>query len=435
MTEAAGDSSEQNIDAAINSDESPESTRRNLTRGLLALVDQAFVSLNNFITFVIVAQLCDRSDLNLYVLAWSIFNIFRVIQERGLAAPYFVFSHEKHRDLPSLLGSSLVHQALFAVVVGGLFLLMSMLFGFRQQPVGIVGCMLVLVVASPFVLLRDHLRAISCAHFRYGYAVMLSATAMFLQIALILAAYGLGWLDIRIVFAAMGIGSLVACLVWLLNRPEQFRIERSRIAADWRDTFSFSKWLVTARLFPSLAMGLMPWLVMWLIDEDAAGTLGGCITLANISNMFVFGANYFFLPRAVKALNDSGQKAMCRVLLETVVVFSVVLSMLCAVYFILGDWLLVFAFDESFQGYAALSALIGLSYLIVSYSTIAGNGMTALGSPEGLFWGELSFGIVAIVAGALLTYLYGLNGTAFALCFASLCATVVEAKFFFRLLD
>ena len=53
-------------------------------RGLLALVDQGFVSLNTFVTMVLVTQLCARSDLNLYALAWSVFAFFRVGQERAL---------------------------------------------------------------------------------------------------------------------------------------------------------------------------------------------------------------------------------------------------------------------------------------------------------------------------------------------------------------
>jgi len=420
------------IEATSETDSEPNS--RNLTRGLLALIDQGFVSLNNFVTFILVAKFCSREDLNLYVLAWSIFNVFRVIQERGLAAPYFVFAHDKNRDNASMSGSSLVHQVLYAIAVIVLFVSLALIFGWQGKPVGMAACILSLVIASPFVLLRDHLRAISCAHFRYSDAVMLSAIAMLVQIAFILLADWLGRMNVVTVFMAMGVGSLIPCGLWYLLRPIVIRFDVGRFRPDWKLTYAYSKWLVAARIFPSLAMGILPWIVMWAIDEDSAGTLGGCITLANISNMFVFGANYFFLPRAVKALNDNGQAGLTKILIETVVVFSAVLSCLCLVYLFLGNWILVFVFDESFEGYAFLASLIGLSYLIVSFSTIAGNGMTALGSPEGLFWGELAFGIVAIIFGTLLSIQFGLIGTAVALCVASLLATVVETRYLFRLL-
>jgi O-antigen/teichoic acid export membrane protein len=176
-------------------------------------------------------------------------------------------------------------------------------------------------------------------------------------------------------------------------------------------------------------MGLLPWIVMWMIDEDGAGIWGACLTLANISNMFVFGANYFFLPHTVQALKTRGVVGMGRVLWQAAIVFTVVLSALCVFYLFCGGFVLKSAFGERFEPYAVLTAVIGLSFLVVSYSTVAGNGMTALGRPEGLFWGELAFGIVCVVGGAFLSKTMGLNGTALGLCLASLTATIVESAY------
>lgn len=410
--------------------------QRDWTKGLLALIDQGFVSLNNFVTFILVAQFCQsRGDVNLYVLAWSIFNILRVIQERGLAAPYFVFSHERGRDVVTFLGSSLIHQSIFAALSGIFFALLAGFFSWWSTPAGMVGSSMILIVAAPFILLRDHLRAISCAHFRYGVAVFLSATAMILQISIIVGCYLWSSINVVVVFAAMGLSSLIPCAIWLLVRPQPFKVLTHRVVEDWIATSSYSKWLVAARFFPSAAMGLMPWIVVWAIDENAAGTLGSCITLANISNMFVFGANYFFLPKAVQALNNRGKSAMLQVLWQTAAVFGFVLSALCAFYWLLGDQVLGLAFGNSFTGHATLVTVIGLSFLIVSFSTIAGNGMTAIGKPEGLFWGELAFGIVAMIAGWFLANEFGLIGAAVAMCLAAASATIVEGVYLFKTLD
>ncbi len=401
--------------------------KKDYLKGLLALVDQAFVSLNNFVTFILVAKFCpDRSDIDLYFLAWSIFNVLRVIQERGLAAPYFVFSHQEERDGRSFLGSSLVHQFCFGVLAAILFAVLASLFSLWQSPLGMAQCCLVLSVSAPFILLRDHLRAVSCAQFRYGMAVFLSAAAMVIQVSLIIGLFFADRLNVFAVFIVMGIASFLPCAFWFWLRPFPFVVLRQRVRADWGTTFQFSKWLVMARFFPTAAMGLLPWFVVWAIDENAAGTLGGCITLANVSNMFVFGANYFFLPKAVRALNQKGAPAMVRVLLQTAFVFGAVLLLLCGIYWFAGDLVLRLAFGESFRGYAGLATVIGLSYWIVSFSTIAGNGMTALNRPQGLFWGELSFGIVALVSGTLLPHYYGLHGAAIAMCLASAAATIVE---------
>ena len=414
-------------------DQEPTGGKRDFLKALYALVDQGFVSLTNFITFVLVAKFGSRDDVNLYVLAWSIVNVARVIQERGLAAPYFVFANQSDRDRQTFLGSSLFHQSVFAVIAAFVFVVLSVVFYFRGTPVGMLGCSMMLVVSAPFVLLRDHLRAISCAHFRYGAAVFLSSLAMLLQVAIIYGAFVAERMNVVVVFGAMGISSFVPCLIWILARPQPLKFDRTRFKSDWNDTLEYSKWLVTARIFPSVAMGLVPWIVIWVLDEDAAGTWGACVTLANISNMFVFGANYFFMPKTVRALDRDGIPGLYRVLIQTAVTFTIVLSALCMFYWWFGDFVMEHIFSGAFKGNASLAAVIGLSYLIVSYSTIAGNGMTAIGKPEGLFWGELSYGMVAIAAVIVLAMQYGLMGAAIGMCLAAVAATIVETAFLVRL--
>ena len=76
-----------------------QTTRQKLTHGFLAMLDQGFVSLNTFLTLILVAKLGGQSAVNLYVLAWSLLNVARITQERMIGAPYVVFAHQETRDL------------------------------------------------------------------------------------------------------------------------------------------------------------------------------------------------------------------------------------------------------------------------------------------------------------------------------------------------
>ena len=402
------------------------SIQRKVQHGILALVDQAFVSLNTFVTMIFVAQLCLQSEFNRYALAWSVFAIFRVIQERALAAPYVVFAHERDRDGPTFLGSSLVHQCCFSLLSSILLALLAVGVAIDGRMEGMASCLFWFAIATPFLLLRDHLRAVSCTHFRYGVAASLSASAFLLQTGMILAAYGVQVLRVEIVIAAMGLASLLPCLVWLLARPHPYRVYWTQVTRDWLTVSRYSRWLVAARCFPSAASGLLPWIVLWQINENASGILVGCLTFANLSMMFILGANNFFQPRAVQALHSEGKRALCRILLESIVVFAVVLSSLCGFYFLFGEWLLEWIYGEGFTGYGNVVSLLGVNVLIVGFSMVAGNGMAALGKPKGLFWGEVAYAIVTLLMALLLTAPYGLIGTAIALCCGSLAATFVS---------
>lgn len=407
--------------------------RGDALRGLLALVDQGLVSLASFVTFMLVAKLCPRSDVNLYALAWAVLNVFRVLQERALAAPYVVFAHERDRDTRLFLGSSLSHQAALSLVVSVLLAVVALGYTFYDHPAGMAGTLLVTALVMPFLLLRDHLRAVSCAHFRFGVAIGLSGVALALQVGLVLLAYRWwGTLDVRTVFVAMGVASLVPTAVWLAVRPQPFRIQRRQVVADWRTTSRYSRWLVAARFFPTVTSGLLPWIVLWQIGENASGALAGCLTLTNVSMMFVFGVNSFFQPQAVKAFHDHGKRAMMRVLLQSMAVFTVVLSAISLLLTTAGDWLLVALFDESFAGYGAVVAVLSVYVLILSYSMVAGNGMAALGKPQGLFWGEVAFSLVTMLLAVLLAPQAGLVGVAVAMCCGAVVATLVAISYLRR---
>ncbi len=424
-------------DGAAKRADGKQSVRQKLTHGFQALLDQGFVSLNTFLTLILVAKLCGKSAVNLYVLAWALFNVVRVIQERLIAAPYVVFAHQEHRDRQSFLGSSLVQQAVFSfatlILFGVLAIITAATDGF-ELPAGMAACLAVLAVAGPMMLLRDHLRIVSCTHFQYPTAVFLSGTALVIQLGLIFAVFGLGWLNAAWVFALMGIASLLPAVVWFVARPQPFRFDRVQAASDWKVTFQYSRWLVAARVFPTVASCLLPFIALWMINEDASGAFGSCMTLANVSLIFVYGANNFFQPRAVQAFNRQGKQALCMILLESALFFGVVLSALCAIYFLLGDQLLAVILTDDFVGYGNVVGVLGVYALIVSFSIVAGNGMAALGQPQGLFWGELAFSFVTLGLAVWLCGFMGITGVAWALVGGACVATMIASSFFVYLL-
>ena len=151
-----------------------------------------------------------------------------------------------------------------------------------------------IAAALPPILLRDHLRAVSCTHFRYGAAALLSGAALILQLAIMYVCYRYDLLTAGAVFAAMGIASLLPALVWLIIKVEPYQFLREQFSSDWQVSIRYSSWLVAARFFPSAVNGLLPYLVLWLVSENAAGIWGSCMTLANVSMMFVIGCNNLF---------------------------------------------------------------------------------------------------------------------------------------------
>ena len=401
------------------------------------MLDQGFVSLNTFLTLILVAKLGGQSAVNLYVLAWNLLNVARITQERMIGAPYVVFAHQETRDRPAFLGSSLVQQAVFSfatLVLFGLFSVVTATTNWFAMPAGMAACLAIIAIAAPMILLRDHLRVVCCANFKYPSAVFLSGSALLIQLGLIFAIFATGWLNAAWVFAAMGVASLLPALVWFAKRTQPFRVNRQQAKLDWKTTFDYSRWLVAARVFPTVTICLLPFIALWMINEDASGVFGSCVTLANVSLIFVHGANNFFQPRAVKAFNQQGKKALCAILLESALFFGAVLSVLCGVYFLLGGRLLTMMLTEEFSQYGYVVGILGIYGLIVSFSIVAGNGMAAMGQPQGLFAGEVAFSIVTIGLAVWLCGSMGIAGVAWALVGGACAATLIGVWFFMHLL-
>ena len=375
---------------------------------------------------MVVVKFCSTGDLNAYVLAWSILCFFRVIQERMLAAPYVVFAHQSDRENSAFLGSSLVQQGWFAFASSIIFIGLAIFFHFVPGPDGLALSFAVIAVALPPILLRDHLRAVSCTHFRYGAAALLSGAALALQLTIMFVCYRMEVLTAGAVFAAMGISSLLPAAIWLFLKTEPFKFVRGQLSSDWNTCYRYSSWLVAARFFPSVVNSLLPWLVLWLVSEDASGIWGSCMTLANVSMMFVIGCNNLFQPRAIVALQTQGKHAMQNVLGLSAIVFSVALSAVCLIYFFAGEQLLALVFNESLAQYGLVITILSIHVLICSLSIVAGNGLAAMEKPRGIFVGELAWSLVTLLAAAWLTPEYGLTGTAIAICLGSLAATLVE---------
>ena len=299
-----------------------------------------------------------------------------------------MLAHRPDRDATTLLGSSLVHQLIFGGICSLVLAGLALAFAWIGVPRGLAGALTVMIAAVPMLLLRDHLRAVSCAHFRYGAALTMNLQICLLQLGGIELLIWCGWLTIPLTFAVLGLACLVPAVVWLITGSQPYQLVRSKVLDDWWASWSYARWLVAARTLGIASYFLIPWLIVWIISEPAAGIYATCANLVGLSLMFVMGINNFLQPRAIRAFQCGGTQALCRSLAETAVVFVVVLSGLCVLYYFAGGWLLDRIYGAEFAGHGTVVLTLGFSMLVSSFSLTAGNGLAAIGRPEGNVWGD-----------------------------------------------
>ncbi|QDU90004.1 hypothetical protein Pla175_34030 [Pirellulimonas nuda] len=400
--------------------------RRDLKMGGLSLADQLVVSGANFLTFVMLSHWCTKQQVGLFALAWTVSGFLRTAQERLISAPYLAFVHRHETDQPSLLGSSLVHQGCFAALCG-LAVAAGALAPWSDDLARMPIVFAALAASLPLMMLRDHLRVVCSAHFRFYTEIAMDLLVACTQLSAIVLLAGAGALNAATVTVALGLACLAPSLWWLARRAQPFRIDPARLATDWLTSWRYSRWLVVARSISLGAYQLIPWLVVFYLDTERAGVFAVCSNLVGLSQMFVMGANNYFQPRTIAAMQTQGITAMCRSLLETVLVFTVILSGLTLALYFAGGWLLGAIYGADYAEYGHLTFLIALATLAICVSVGCGNGLAALGKPRGYLWGELAYFAVSIGCAMLLIPRMGLTGAAWSLVAGGVTVSLVTA--------
>ncbi len=406
-------------------------TKKKVIQGVVAFGDQVVVSSSTFMTMLLVTRNSSVFDVGVFALAWTTISFLRTVQERIIAAPFLAFNYQPDFQRPTFRGSSIAHQIGFAIVASALVFLGSFVFWILKGDSRGLLFGLSIAVTLPFHLIRDQMRAISCADFAYLRLLVLDVAIASCQL---LGLLSLIWLDIFLLSFAnlvLGLACVAPIVFWFYLIRKSYSIEFSFVMSDWKNNWRYSRWLVVARVLGIAPILIIPWLIAFILGERDAGVFAVCASLVGVSLMFVTGANNMFLPRTVHELHHRGMRSMLITVVEALTVIFSVLTCVSIVFWFFGGALLTI-YDDRYKDFGVLAFLLSLSTLAVSVSTIFGNGLTALRNARDFFWGEVSCCVVSILAAVYLIPIYGLNGAAFSQILGGLTATVVTGLTLFR---
>ncbi len=394
--------------------------------GGLSLLDQAVVSATNFLSMVILTHACPTAEVGMFALAWTVLGYLRTGQERLLAAPYLVFANQPGRDSSTLLGSNLIHQTSFALLSSLLVASFALVIRNGSSFSGTAPTLWILALALPFLLVRDHWRAIFGAHLRFDVSLSLDLAVSVVQLGGMGLLAWTGWLNAPTAMAMLGLACVLPAFLAFIGSPQSYRVEPTRLLPDWKLEWAYAKWLVIARAVGIAGYFLIPWMVAGFLEDAAAvGRYANCSNLVGLSLMFVMGVNNFFLPRTVQAYHAGGTVAMLRSVADCVIVLVSCLAAISVAFWFLGDWLLGIVYGADYSSSGEIAFLLSISTLAVCVSIACGNGLAALQRPKAYFWGEFSYFLVSVLIAWWLIPIYDLRGAAWALVGGGCAASLV----------
>jgi O-antigen/teichoic acid export membrane protein len=404
-------------------------------RASLAVFDQGIVSGLSFATSAIIATSSGRMGLGIAHLALTLLTLMMNVQGELLNAPYTVYrGGRRGRRLEAYSGSIMIHQAVLAAF--GMFAVLVVL-GLNSVGIGpaeLRPALWVLLAASPFCLLHAFLRNFSFAAFQFRVAVAMDVTVAVLQMTTLIVLVRLDMLTVPRIFAVMGTASLVACAGWFVMKPEPIRLVRGLVLKHWSENWSFGRWALASHIVGCAGTYVLPWLLVFVHDQAATGTLAGCAKLSALAATFVAGVAHFLTPKAVAAFNESGAAGLKRVLFVSGVVFAVTVGGFCVVVGLTGDWLLVRLFGQDFVGTGSIALVLSFAVLANSMAVLGGNGLWAINRPQANLISDIAAVTLTLVTAAVLVQTHGVMGIAVSMLVGGIVGAIVRGITLFVLM-
>jgi O-antigen/teichoic acid export membrane protein len=235
-----------------------------------------------------------------------------------------------------------------------------------------------------------------------------------------------GQLTVPATLAVLAVASGLPAVVWLAKKRRPLV---GRLSAAWRDlvhNWTFARWALASQLLACTTPYVMPWVVALTHGQAETGTLGACMTLVGLSNMFLMGLCNFLSPRAARAFSEGGLAELTSVLQKTALLFVATLGSVSIVGFAFGGQIAVLVYGVSFAGTGLLIGVLSLSVLVNSLGVTAGNGLWAMERPSANFAADLCSLVVVIIATAAIVPLFGPLGAALAALFGTTTDTCVR---------
>lgn len=339
----------------------------------LGVMDQALLSMTNFMVGLLMLRRTDDVDYGLFVLATSTFLLLVGVQNSVVCGPAAVIATKKSAPARlAMIGTLMTRQFVYWIPVSVLALLGFWMAGELayldplQQRVGMIGALAVLGVllrefARELWLLYGHPRQL--LWFDAAYAVLYLGAAFVLTG---LAAPAVPW-----VLGGLGAAALVAGLSsWLAFR----RLEgwpTSAYPGAMQEAWRLGRWGLSGCVVTWLHSQGFYYVVTALRGVESVSGLAAARLLLMPVNLMVNGVGQLLLPLATQWLSTQGARAMA----QRIMALSMVMLVGSLGYFVLlwltRDWLIAEVLKRDGTGMDPILLLWGGVFGLMSLRAMA----------------------------------------------------------------
>lgn len=394
-------------------------------QGYLAAIDQAFISLSNFIATLLLARSASPTELGVYGVGFTALRLVRAVQEGltiqplntyGAALPEDEF--RRYASSTSLLQNGFALLSAGAVALAGWALTVT-----GNDVAG--PTLFSLWPAFLWWQLQEYIRRAMYTRGHLMQAAVNTALANAVRLGLMIWWMRHGDLTGATSLNAIALGSLAALLpaIWQTRRYWGKNIEN--LEQVWKRNWAFGRWIIGGGLAGWVSVEFYPVLTAGMISFAAAGAYRAIQNIVAPIHLLLRALDTFLTPRLARAYQETGKPGVSRLLRRAYFVAGLPILSLLLIASAFPEALLELLYGETYLAYIPGLLLMALFYgLLYAYWPLQ-TALKAARQSRPIFLGNLAAILVMFSLGLWMIGQWGVYGTIGGQAFNALIVTLV----------
>lgn len=391
--------------------------------GYVAAVDQAVISLSNFLATILIARNTSPTELGVYGVGFIAINLARAFQEGIVVQPLNVFGagldeagFKRYFSSNAVLQTILAFSLAAGAALGGWVLIIT-----GNDTAGPA------LFALWFAILnwqfQEFFRRVLYTRGRVANALFNTILANTVRLGIMIWWAAEGSLSGAAGLTIIGWGSLVALIPGIWFTRGYWTRDAYSLGYTWRNNWSFGRWVMGGSIANWISVEFYPVLTAGMISFAAAGAYRALQNLVAPIHLLLRAIDTYLTPRAARSYDQNGLPAVGRQLRLIYMVTSLPILGILAASVLFSDQLLRFLYGDTYLPYSSGMLLMAAFYaLLYAYGPLQ-SGFKAMRQSQPIFAANIAAMLCMFTLGIIAIQSWGVYGT---LAGQALNATVVN---------
>jgi O-antigen/teichoic acid export membrane protein len=378
--------------------------------GKYAAIDQAVISLSNFIASILLARLVTPTELGVYVTGFLAIYFIRAIQNGLIIQPLNTMGAvSSEQEFKPYFSAALIQQLLLAGItsIGALSL------GWILTSMGndTLGPAVFALWFSFFTWqLQEFFRRTFYTRGEVKKAVWVSLSANLIRLGLIFALSSLGDISGITGLHAIGWGSFLAALLGCWQARRFFTGQVTQLMPTWIANWRFGRWILGASMAEWVVVDLYPIIMAGMVSFAAAGAYQSLQNLVAPIHVLLRAMDTFATPIAAKAYHQSGLPRLSGILKKIYLFSGIPVIGLLILVLIFAPDLLYLLKGDTYLPYADGIYIMAVFYFFLFINRPLQLAFRAINKGKQIFFANILAAVSMFTVGLWLIDRWGLYG-------------------------